>query len=101
MSEEKNIIEYFLVDSPLTEKGDRALSNFICGYMVIQAIHNFMALTDHNGSLWQVLSKGIMAVLLLICIFHIVRRVFFASVVAELLLTGCLLFSFFYADVSE
>ena len=101
MSEGYDVLSDLILCNSATTKGDKELSNFICGYLVVQAIHNLLALTNNIGSVWQVASKGILALLLLISLYRILLRSLIKAISSELLFAVLLLISYLFCDIND
>lgn len=83
------------------DRGDKYLTNFICGYLLIQSINNLMASTGHNTTAWFFLSRGILAVLLLFAIIPIINRRLYESILIEAFFLIALLFSYLWGDIGS
>lgn len=72
---------------------DRRLSNFIVAYFFMQALNLLVKIVLGDFSLWSIISKGILVVLLMICLMPIIKRQLAGALVSELLLVASLTFT--------
>ena len=83
------------------ETGDKLLVNFICCYLVIQAIHNLIVTVGINGMWWTVLSRGIVAAFLAFALIPIVIRQGIKAVAIELVVAILLAASYLFASTNS
>lgn len=80
--QKSNIIEY-----------DVRLSNFIVAYFFVQALNLFVRLIVGSFGAWNLISRGSLALLLVLCLPAIIKRNLAGAALAEVLLILCLGFT--------
>lgn len=76
-------------------KEDRKCINYICAYIVFQALNMVVKLVIGGFSLWSVISKGILAVFMLLALTVILRKKFVKFLIIEVLVAVSFLYTHF------